>query len=290
MIISIIVGIPWGCWPRRGAIPAVDQAARVISLIGVSMPDLLAGAGGDRHLLRAGSVGRRRRDGSAPASTRHPFVTGFVLVDAVLAGRKDAADRRARAPGPAGASSSPPMGWASSPASCAASMLEVLGEDYVRTARAKGGQRAGGDGAARRAQQPHPDRDRHRLALRRAPLRGSDHREVFTWPGLGLYAFSSATSLDFPAIMGVGIVVAASMSWSISSSTLPTGCSIHAFGWTDMAVTPRLARSRSCPPTLFSAAAAFVPPLTARDHRGGDRCRLDPPGCWRLDDRAATGR
>jgi peptide/nickel transport system permease protein len=31
---------------------------------------------------------------------------------------------------------------------------------------------------------------------------------VFSWPGLGLYAFRTATSLDFPAIMGVGIVVA----------------------------------------------------------------------------------
>jgi len=30
---------------------------------------------------------------------------------------------------------------------------------------------------------------------------------VFAWPGLGLYAFRSATSLDFPAIMGVGMVV-----------------------------------------------------------------------------------
>jgi peptide/nickel transport system permease protein len=31
---------------------------------------------------------------------------------------------------------------------------------------------------------------------------------VFAWPGLGSYAFRSATSLDFPAIMGVGIIVA----------------------------------------------------------------------------------
>ena len=31
---------------------------------------------------------------------------------------------------------------------------------------------------------------------------------VFAWPGLGFYAFRTATSLDFPAIMGVGIVVA----------------------------------------------------------------------------------
>ena len=31
---------------------------------------------------------------------------------------------------------------------------------------------------------------------------------VFSWPGIGSYAFSSATSLDFPAILGVGVVVA----------------------------------------------------------------------------------
>ncbi len=31
---------------------------------------------------------------------------------------------------------------------------------------------------------------------------------VFSWPGIGLYAFRSATALDFPAIMGVGMVVA----------------------------------------------------------------------------------
>jgi peptide/nickel transport system permease protein len=31
---------------------------------------------------------------------------------------------------------------------------------------------------------------------------------VFAWPGLGSYAFRSATELDFPAIMGVGLVVA----------------------------------------------------------------------------------
>ena len=31
---------------------------------------------------------------------------------------------------------------------------------------------------------------------------------VFAWPGLGSYAFRSATGLDFPAIMGVGLVVA----------------------------------------------------------------------------------
>ena len=84
----------------------------------------------------------------------------------------------------------------------------MLGEDYVRTARAKG-------------------LDERAVTLRHAArnalipvltviglgfgglLSGAVVIEsVFAWPGLGLYAFRSATSLDFPAIMGVGIVVA----------------------------------------------------------------------------------
>jgi peptide/nickel transport system permease protein len=88
------------------------------------------------------------------------------------------------------------------------STLDVLGEDYVRTARAKG-------------------LDERAVTLRHAArnalipvvtviglgfgrlLSGAVVIEsVFAWPGLGLYAFRSATSLDFPAIMGVGIVIA----------------------------------------------------------------------------------
>jgi peptide/nickel transport system permease protein len=32
---------------------------------------------------------------------------------------------------------------------------------------------------------------------------------IFSWPGLGQYAYRSAVNLDLPAIMGVSIVVAA---------------------------------------------------------------------------------
>jgi peptide/nickel transport system permease protein len=31
---------------------------------------------------------------------------------------------------------------------------------------------------------------------------------VFAWPGIGLYAFNSATNLDVPAVLGVTIVIA----------------------------------------------------------------------------------
>ena len=31
---------------------------------------------------------------------------------------------------------------------------------------------------------------------------------IFAWPGIGRYAFRAATSQDFPAIMGVSILIA----------------------------------------------------------------------------------
>jgi peptide/nickel transport system permease protein len=87
-------------------------------------------------------------------------------------------------------------------------MLEVLYQDYIRTARAKGL-------ALSRVFLRH--------ALRNAMiptltvigisfgnlLSGAVLTEtVFAWPGLGRYATTSAISLDFPAVIGVTLVAA----------------------------------------------------------------------------------
>jgi peptide/nickel transport system permease protein len=87
-------------------------------------------------------------------------------------------------------------------------MLEVLLQDYIRTAKAKG--------------LPNP-RVLLVHAFRNAMiptltiigisfgslLSGAVLTEtVFAWPGLGRYATTSAISLDFPAVMGVTIVAA----------------------------------------------------------------------------------
>ncbi len=89
-----------------------------------------------------------------------------------------------------------------------ASVLEILGNDYVRAARAKG----------------LPEW----LVIKRHVMRpallsiitvagvafgsllaGSVLVEnVFSWPGIGQYAFKSAIGLDLPGIMGVSVVVA----------------------------------------------------------------------------------
>jgi peptide/nickel transport system permease protein len=136
-----------------------------------------------------------------------PVVTGFVILDAALAGRGDAAlDALKHLILPAAVLSTYSLGVITRV--MRASMLEVLGEDYVRTARAKGAQE-------RRVMIHHAARNSLIPTLTviglsfGGLLAGAVVTEsVFSWPGLGLYAFRSATSLDFPAIMGVGIVVA----------------------------------------------------------------------------------
>jgi len=88
------------------------------------------------------------------------------------------------------------------------SMLEVLTQDYIRTARAKG-LRAG------------TVIFRHGLRNAIMPtltlvglaygslLSGAVLTEtIFSWPGLGRYATTTAGTLDFPAIMGVALLTA----------------------------------------------------------------------------------
>ena len=90
-----------------------------------------------------------------------------------------------------------------------ASMLEVKRLDFVKTARGKGL----GDDLIQR---------RHVLRNALLPvvtlgglayaqlLTGTVLTEsIFSWPGLGRYTFQSAVRLDFPAIMGITLVVAA---------------------------------------------------------------------------------
>jgi peptide/nickel transport system permease protein len=87
-------------------------------------------------------------------------------------------------------------------------MLEVMSEDYIRTARAKG----------------LPERTvtyKHALRASLTPvvtMLGLDvatllggaviTERVFSLPGLGVYALDSLSLTDFPAVMGVTIVAA----------------------------------------------------------------------------------
>jgi peptide/nickel transport system permease protein len=87
-------------------------------------------------------------------------------------------------------------------------MLEALSQDYIRTARSKG-------------LRGRAITIRHALRNSLIPvitviglsygglLSGAVLTEtIFAWPGIGRYAFRASTTLDFPAIMGVAMLIA----------------------------------------------------------------------------------
>ena len=87
-------------------------------------------------------------------------------------------------------------------------MLEVLGMDYLRTARAKGL-------AERSVVIRHAFRNAtipivtviglsYGSLLSGAVLTES----IFAWPGIGRYMYRASTSQDFPAIMGISLLFA----------------------------------------------------------------------------------
>ena len=88
-----------------------------------------------------------------------------------------------------------------------ATVLDVLRQEYVRTARAKGlaEVRVVWRHAVRNALIPIVTV----VGLLYAQLMSGTvlTEAIFSWPGLGRYAFSSAGNLDFPAIMGVALVI-----------------------------------------------------------------------------------
>jgi peptide/nickel transport system permease protein len=204
MAIATLVGVPLGVVSAVRADRPVDQASRLVSLVGVSVPafwlavllQLFFG-------LRLGWLPVSGRLGSAFAAP--PHLTGLYLVDAAAAGQwatfGDAARQLVL---PALTLSFPAL--ATIARFTRASLLETLGQDYVRTARAKGV-------AERRVVLGHALRNALIPTITMIGLSfgwsmgGSVLVEtVFDWPGIGLYATKSALTLDFSPIMGIALL------------------------------------------------------------------------------------
>jgi peptide/nickel transport system permease protein len=87
-------------------------------------------------------------------------------------------------------------------------MLEVLGRHYIRTARAKG---LSYWLVILRHALPNaliPTLTSIGLAFANLITGAVLAETIFSWPGIGRYAFQAATNLDFPAIMGVTLLIA----------------------------------------------------------------------------------
>ncbi|MFC8435568.1 ABC transporter permease [Streptomyces sp. NPDC057253] len=205
IVVSLVVGVAFGVIAALRRDRFTDQLLRVVSLLGVSVPTfwlaLLAFYVFFYRLGIAPGSGRLAPDLTAP-----PHVTGLYTVDAALSGQWpvfwSAVGHLAL---PALVLTAYTVGLLTRFTRSA--VLEVLGQDYVRAARAKGlpGRTVLLQYILRAALVPVVTVAG--LAFG-ALLSGTVLVEsIFAWPGLGAYAYRSATTLDLPAVMGVGLVV-----------------------------------------------------------------------------------
>jgi peptide/nickel transport system permease protein len=205
-LLSVIIGVPLGILAAIRRDSWIDHAARVVSLIGVSSPTfwlafiMLALFYGGLQI----APGPGRLD---PIAFSPPTVTGLFLIDSLLAG--DLAsfrDAAAHLVLPSLVLAAATLGLITR--TTRASMLDNLHQDYVRVARAKGLREA-------RIVNGHvlpnaliPIVTLGGLAYANLLTGAVMTETVFSWPGLGRYTFRSAEALDFPAIMGITLVVA----------------------------------------------------------------------------------
>ncbi len=206
LAVAVLCGVPLGVWAAIRHNRAADHAARTLALVGAASPIFWTGliALYVFYYLLEWAPGPGRLDSYM---TLPPRVTGFVLVDSLLAGKPEvflSALRHLILPAVV-------LGWfvmAIVARTTRSALLEVLGADFVRTARAKGVQegRVVGIHALRNALIPVVTV----IGLAFASLlSGAVLTEtVFAWPGIGRYAVTASTRLDYPAILGVTMLTA----------------------------------------------------------------------------------
>jgi peptide/nickel transport system permease protein len=205
-LLTVLVGLPLGVLAALKRDSWIDHLARFVSLIGLSTPTfwlafiaLALFYGGLRIAPGPGQLD--------PGAIPPQRVTGLLLVDSLLAGDLETfRNALAHLILPASVLAASTIGIVTR--TTRASMLEALHQDYVRVAHAKG-------------LRVRVVVVRHALRNALIPvltlgglayaqlLSGTVLTEtIFSWPGLGRYAFESAVAVDFPAILGITLVVA----------------------------------------------------------------------------------
>jgi peptide/nickel transport system permease protein len=206
MLIAILVGGPVGVISAVRQYSVLDKVASTIALTGISMPIfwlamiLIVIFGVNLELLPF--------PGRLGPTTAITSITGLVLVDSLLtlnfAGFWDGLLHLIM---PAIALGTIPM--AVIMRMTRSSMLEVMGEDYVRTARAKGvvPWRVVFKHSLRNAMLPTVTV----IGLSAGLLMGGSiiTETIFSWPGVGQIAYESVNRRDYAMIQGVVLYGAA---------------------------------------------------------------------------------
>lgn len=205
-LLSLIAGVGFGILAAAMRNRWPDHLARIISLIGVSLPTY--------WLALVGSTLLFRQLGWLPGSGRldatmlpPPRITGFYTVDSLLAGQFDVFQSAvAHLILPASILAISTLGMILR--FTRSSVLDGLNTDVVKAAKVKG-------------------LSRQRVLIRYAVRMASSPiitvaalsfgfllaatvyvEQIFAWGGMGQYAYRASTNLDLSAITGISVVVA----------------------------------------------------------------------------------
>jgi peptide/nickel transport system permease protein len=203
--IAILIGLPIGIISaaRRGSV--VDGATMFGSLVGVSMPIFWLGL--MEIMLFSIFLGWLPSGGRLNVGTQVDSITNLILLDSLITGNWNAfVDGLRHIIMPAMALATIPMAIIAR--MTRSSMLDVLQEDYIRTAHAKG--------LVERVVL-------YRHALKNAflpvitiiglqtgsLLAGAVLTEtIFSWPGIGKWVYDSILGRDYPIVQGATLLIA----------------------------------------------------------------------------------
>ena len=207
MLIALVLGLPAGIVAAVKRNTVWDYSVMGASLTGYSMPIFWWGL----LLILTFSVtlGWTPVSGRIAIQFDIPPVTGFMLVDSLLSGERGAfKSALSHLVLPSIALGTIPLAVIAR--MTRSSMLEVLREDYVRTARAKGASsfRVVGIHALRNALIPVVTT----IGLQVGTLlAGAILTEtIFSWPGIGKWLVEAIHRRDYPAVQG-GILLSATV-------------------------------------------------------------------------------
>lgn len=204
MFIAILFGVPLGVLSARWQGKPFDWMVRILSIVGVSMPAFFLGLIFQivffRNLELLPLAGRV--DSDLRFSNPLTEITNFILLDSLLTSNwvtfKDALLHLVL---PALTLAAYPIGLIAR--MTRAAMLEVLEQDYIRTAKAYGIRQYFIIYFYVLKNAISPTLTVIGLTFAFA-LTGTFFVEVlFNWPGLGLFTVRSLLNLDYPAIMGM---------------------------------------------------------------------------------------
>ena len=205
IILATLIGVPVGVLAaiKRGS--WFDQLSMTGALVGFSMPIFWWGL--LLIIFFSGILGWTPVSGRISLMYFFPPVTGFMLIDSLLSGQKGAfMSAVSHLILPSVVLATIPLAVIARQTRSA--MLEVMGEDYVRTAKAKGlsPARVIGVHALRNAMIPVITTIGLQIGVL---LAGAILTEtIFSWPGIGKWMIDSISRRDYPVVQSGLLLIA----------------------------------------------------------------------------------